>query len=138
MERCRANARLEGVNNVTFAKGTASHLEFNDGQFSNVLSCLTFHEVKDEKDKAEVVAEALRVLTPGGTFVFFDLFDDKSHYPFPDRIMNVVTGSGCTVRVNSPLRELMSLPYPLNDGKALKYARLLTGSKNASVNPNHS
>lgn len=72
---CEQNARLEGVENqTTFQKASASALPFEDGFFDLAVSNLTFHEVSDTKDKREVLREALRVVKPGGRFVFQDLF----------------------------------------------------------------
>jgi SAM-dependent methyltransferase len=39
-----------------------------------------FHEVRSQPDKLKLVREALRVLKPGGSFVFEDVFFAKSHY----------------------------------------------------------
>ncbi|HUX37274.1 MAG TPA: class I SAM-dependent methyltransferase, partial [Rectinemataceae bacterium] len=50
-ERCERNAKLEGIENIGFVQGSASSLPFPDASFSNVISCLTFHEVKDASDK---------------------------------------------------------------------------------------
>jgi ubiquinone/menaquinone biosynthesis C-methylase UbiE len=62
---------------IDFLKASAAELPFNDGEFEIIVSCLTFHEVKDRKNKTEVIKEALRVLKPGGEFVFLDLFKDE-------------------------------------------------------------
>jgi SAM-dependent methyltransferase len=74
------NARVEGVEGVRFVHGSASRLPFGDAEFGTVVSCLTFHEVRDAADKTGSVAEALRVLEPGGRFSFVDLFDDPAFY----------------------------------------------------------
>lgn len=50
---------------------------FNDNEFDVVVSCLTFHEVKDKSDKIKVLKEALRVLKKDGEFIFLDLFLDE-------------------------------------------------------------
>jgi SAM-dependent methyltransferase len=70
------NAALEGVEKVGFVQGNAAALRFAEGEFGRVVSCLTFHEVRDARDKTVSIAEALRVLEPGGRFAFVDLFDD--------------------------------------------------------------
>lgn len=80
-EQCRQNASLEDVGGRTeFIKASASRLPFEDGAFDLVASNFTFHEVQDASDKWKVVAEALRVLKPGGAFVFHDLFLVKAFY----------------------------------------------------------
>lgn len=78
---CESNASIEGVaDRVKFIQGSASELPFADGEFDMVISCLTFHEVRDERDKARLLKEALRVLKKGGEFVFMDLFYDKHQF----------------------------------------------------------
>ena len=50
-----------------------------DDAFDIVVSCLTFHEVKDTNNKIELIKEAIRVLKPGGEFIFLDLFMDEKY-----------------------------------------------------------
>ncbi len=133
LEQCQMNARLEGVGNVEFLKGTAAKTVFTDGRFSCALSCLTFHEVQDESNKLNVVKEALRILKPGGCYVFLDLFDDIQHYPGMNEVRSTVEHCACTITVDKPLSELMPLPYPLNGKKALRFARLLCGTKRSAL-----
>ena len=65
-EQCEKNARLEGVENrITFQKGDAAKLEFEDGTFDAAVSNFVFHEVRTAKDKRKVVKEALRVVKKG-------------------------------------------------------------------------
>lgn len=129
LRQCQINARIEGVENVAFSKEDANKISLDDGRYAYVFSCLTFHEVRDQPDKSQLLNEALRILRPGGTYVFLDLFDDKKHYPRLDDILDTIGISGCSVCENRPLRELMVLPFPLNDRNALRYARLLSGTK---------
>jgi len=56
------NAALEGVQGLRFVHGSASRLPFAEAAFGRVVSCLTFHEVRDVADKTVSVAEALHVL----------------------------------------------------------------------------
>jgi ubiquinone/menaquinone biosynthesis C-methylase UbiE len=86
--QCMQNATLEGVEGrIKFQRASASLLPFKDEAFDLVVSNFTFHEVSDAKDKWDVVAEALRVLKPGGTFVFHDLFLVKSIYGQRDELI---------------------------------------------------
>lgn len=74
-KQCEENAALEGVaGRVGFAQASASKLPFEDGAFGLAVSNLVFHEVKDAKDKRDVIREALRIVKPGGSFAFQDLF----------------------------------------------------------------
>ena len=80
-EQCEKNARLEGVENrITFQKGDAAKLEFEDGTFDAAVSNFVFHEVRTAKDKRKVVKEALRVVKKGGVFSFQDMFSQKALY----------------------------------------------------------
>jgi SAM-dependent methyltransferase len=78
---CEQNAACEGVaDRVKFQKASASALPFENESFDAVVSNLVFHEVRDARDKRDVVKEALRVVKKGGAFAFQDLFLDKSLY----------------------------------------------------------
>ena len=57
---CEKNAEYEGVSDrISFIKASASKLPFDDNEFDVVVSCLTFHEVKDENDKIKVFKEGI-------------------------------------------------------------------------------
>jgi SAM-dependent methyltransferase len=80
-KRCEENCGLEGVGSRTaFIHASASKLPFEDDSFDLVVSNLTFHEVRDTRNKRDVVKESLRVVKKGGRFVFQDLFLLRSHY----------------------------------------------------------
>ncbi|HUX22690.1 MAG TPA: class I SAM-dependent methyltransferase, partial [Spirochaetia bacterium] len=131
--QCQVNARIEGAGNVEFVKASAARTGLENESYQYVVSCLTFHEVRDQPDTAKVVAEALRVLKPGGTYIFVDLFDDNRHYPSVHEIVKTIELAGCTISTDAPLSGLMSLPFPLNDKNALRYARLMSGEKSITV-----
>ncbi len=64
--QCQDNTACVGVaDRVSFHQQSAADLAFPDASFDTVVSCLTFHEVRDAPDRADAVAEALRVLRPG-------------------------------------------------------------------------
>lgn len=56
---------------VNFAQMATEHLQFPDGHFDLVTAHLLFHEIPREI-AAATIAEAFRVLRPGGTFVIWD------------------------------------------------------------------
>src|SRR5689334_22376242 len=86
-ELCEDNARIEGVADRTaFLAQSGAALEFPDDHFDLVVSCLTFHEIRDVGSKADGVVEALRVLRPGGRFAFLDLFGDPEFYGSPEDV----------------------------------------------------
>ncbi|MGE3075037.1 MAG: class I SAM-dependent methyltransferase [Dehalococcoidia bacterium] len=126
-QTCERNAEIEGVGEqVTFVRGSASALPFTDGEFDCVVSCLTFHEVRDLADKTEALTEALRVLAPGGTFVFFDLFSDRTPYPDQRLIGERLEQNGGKAVADVELSSLLRLPFPLQGKRLLKHARLIS------------
>lgn len=94
-KQCEENARIEGVEDrIDFQQASASKLPFADESFDLAVSNLTFHEVKDSKNKLDVVKEALRVLKKGGRFVFQDLFLIKQYYGTPEELTAAVRAMG--------------------------------------------
>lgn len=92
---CERNAQIEGVNGrVAFQKASASALPFEDEYFDVVVSNLVFHEVRDARDKREVIREALRVVKKGGIFVFQDLFLMKPVYGNTDDLVKAIQSWG--------------------------------------------
>jgi SAM-dependent methyltransferase len=92
---CEENAEMEGVaKQVTFQKGSAAALPFDNESMDVVVSNLVFHEVSSVKDKKELVREALRVLKKGGKFVFQDLFLWKRIYGEPDELIESIRSWG--------------------------------------------
>jgi ubiquinone/menaquinone biosynthesis C-methylase UbiE len=123
------NAQLEGVQGLQFLHGSASRLPFADGDFGRVVSSLTFHEVRDVTDKAAGIAEALRVLEPGGRFAFVDLFDDPAIYDGRKQVLKAIQIAGGEVKSAGRLSELLELRFPLTMAKVLKYAVFVSGIK---------
>ncbi|MBW2617688.1 MAG: class I SAM-dependent methyltransferase [Deltaproteobacteria bacterium] len=94
-ETCQANARIEGVaDRVVFQKGSAAALPFPDETFDLAVSNFVFHNVKGVSDKREIIREALRVVRPGGRFVFQDLFLVKQFYGRVDELLATVESFG--------------------------------------------
>ncbi|HVN97223.1 MAG TPA: class I SAM-dependent methyltransferase [Syntrophorhabdaceae bacterium] len=78
---CVENAKAEGVDTRTvFRQASASSLPFDDGIFDLAISNFVFHEVRDARNKKDVIKEALRVVKKGGNFVFQDLFQSRLYY----------------------------------------------------------
>lgn len=129
-EACERNARLEGVSErVSFVRGSAAALRFADAEFDCVVSCLTFHEVRELRDKTESLTEALRVLRPGGIFVLLDLFASSDAFPRPQLVRERLEAGGAVGVSEDPLSSLMPLPFPLNGKRFLNRARLISGEK---------
>jgi len=92
---CEKNAQIEKVSKrVFFQQASAAKLPFEDGAFDAVISNLTFHEVRDVKDKQELVREALRVVKKGGKFAFQDLFLWKAVYGSVDDLLTAIKSWG--------------------------------------------
>lgn len=127
--QCVQNAQLEGVEGIDFKKGSASKLPFESDSFENVVSCLTFHEVRDVQDKTKPVKEAIRVLKPDGRFAFFDLFNDPQHFGSLDSVKKTIEHNQGKIEITTEYSKMENLPFPLNTPKVLKYAVLITGLK---------
>jgi len=123
------NAQLEEVSGLRFIRGSAAQLPFRTACFARVVSCLTFHEVATA-DKTACVAEALRVLQPGGRFAFVDLFDAPEFFGSRQRVFDTISASGAQVLQSQKLSELMALRFPLNTDRVLRHAVLISGQKN--------
>lgn len=94
-KQCQDNAALEGVAARTdFIRASASSLPFADETFDLAVSNLVFHEVKDSRDKRDVIREALRVVKKGGSFVFQDLFLLEQYYGKTDDLVADLKASG--------------------------------------------
>lgn len=95
--QCERNAAAESVvNRIQFERGDAARLAFADDAFDAVVSNFVFHEVKTQPDKQQLVLEALRVLKPGGSFAFQDLFDSKMVYGDIRRLFDRLRADGYT------------------------------------------
>jgi cyclopropane fatty-acyl-phospholipid synthase-like methyltransferase len=68
------NAALEGVDDrVAVETGDMRALPFLDGCFSVVVSSLAIHNIPSNADRARAIAEAWRVLEPGGRMAIADI-----------------------------------------------------------------
>lgn len=125
---CINNFRAENIGNkVEFRKETASDLPDDIGMFDCVVSCLTFHEVKDVNDKTVSIREALKHLKTGGKFIFIDLFQDTKYYPDPRKIDQVIESQNGIVTERIRLSKTMELPFPLKHKKVLGHAEMISG-----------
>jgi ubiquinone/menaquinone biosynthesis C-methylase UbiE len=69
---CEDNAKAEGVSNVSFQRGDATHLDFPDGSFDAVTSNYVYHNIPG--DRQTYLLETLRILRKGGSFALHDIF----------------------------------------------------------------
>ncbi len=127
---CEANAEYEGVlDKINFIKASASKLPFNDNEFDLVVSCLTFHEVKDERDKIKVLKEALRVLKNNGEFIFLDLFLDERIFGNNIEFFKDINSLGVSEVKVEKLESIIELPSILLHKKVLGKAVVIYGKK---------
>jgi SAM-dependent methyltransferase len=127
---CETNARLEGMGDrTTFRKASAAALPFEDGQFDAVVSNLTFHEVKDAKDKREVIREALRVVKKGGRFTFQDLFLMKPTYGDPEDLVKTIKSWGIEKVEFIDTHDEPFIPGPLKLAFMVGTIGIITGEK---------
>ncbi|MDO5292037.1 MAG: class I SAM-dependent methyltransferase [bacterium] len=75
---CEHNAELEGVHNVSFARGNAIKLQFPDESFDAVTSNYVYHNITG-MDKQRLLLESLRVLKKGGVFAIHDLMSPSRY-----------------------------------------------------------
>jgi len=74
------NASLEGVlDRVTIETGDMRALPFPDASFDLVVSSLAIHNIRSHADQRRAVAEAYRVLAPGGRFIVADIRAARSY-----------------------------------------------------------
>ena len=128
---CESNAKIENVNQqIEFTKASASKLPFQDCSFDAVVSCLTFHEVKDTSDKNKVIDEALRVLKSGGQFVFFDLFNDQTMFNnYKDLIANIESNHAYIGETSNISQLIPNAPIIFKHKKVLGNGILIVGVK---------
>jgi SAM-dependent methyltransferase len=94
-EACEKNAAAEGVlDRVRFQKASAVALPFEDEYFDAAISNFVFHEVRDVRDKTELVKEALRVVRKGGRFCFQDSHVGGGTYGNPRELLQAMRGWG--------------------------------------------
>lgn len=84
-----------------------------DESFDVVVSNFTFHEVRDARDKREVIREALRVLRKGGWFSLQDVFLDKRLYGDIADLLETIRGWGVEQVLFTDSGALDGTPYTL-------------------------
>ena len=75
---CENNAKAEGVENVSFRQGDATHLDFPDETFDTVASNYVYHNIPSN-DRQAILLETLRTLKKGGTFAIHDIFSESKY-----------------------------------------------------------
>ena len=121
------NVMIEGLGEqVSFARHSASALPYRSA-FDVLVSCLTFHEVRDAVSATDAVVASLDTLKAGGRFLLLDLFGSAKHYPSIESVRAALENAGATVHEARRLGEVIDLPFPLGITQALGDAVLVTG-----------
>jgi SAM-dependent methyltransferase len=104
LELARANARRAGVDNAEFLEGYLEEIPLEDGSVDVVISnCVINLAV----DKRAVLAEATRVLRPGGRFAISDVVADPDLDEATRQDMALWTGCVAGALTESEYREAL-------------------------------
>jgi SAM-dependent methyltransferase len=133
--RCAANAAEGVAGRTSFADADAASLPFADGSFDAVVSNFLFHEVRRVKDKRLLLEEALRVLKPGGVFVFQDLFLWRRVYGPIDDLKRAVESWGIRTADLVDTSRSPFIPRALKLPFMLGTAAILCGRKALEAGP---
>ena len=117
---------------ATFRRMDAAQLDFPDESFDVVVSVMCFHEVRPPAGATMsgplvAVAEALRVLRPGGDFVLVDRFADPHDYGDPAALAALLRCASGLRRES--LVETLNIPWPLRAKLSLGPVEVLSGQK---------
>lgn len=74
VEKARAEAAAEGIENVEFSLGDATALELEDASVDGAVTRVSFHHIPAPQ---RVLEQMARVVRPGGTVVVSDLLTDE-------------------------------------------------------------
>ena len=115
-----------------FHRMDAARLAFDDESFDVVVSVMCFHEVRapagvNMRGPLVALSEALRVLRPGGVFVFVDRFAAAADYGEPRELEAVLQAT--TGLRREPLVATLAVPWPLKSKRALGPVDMLSGRK---------
>ena len=75
---CKENAIAEGCENISFQKGDATKLPFENESFDAVVSNYVYHNIPST-DRQAILLETLRTLKKGGTFALHDIFSKNKY-----------------------------------------------------------
>jgi ubiquinone/menaquinone biosynthesis C-methylase UbiE len=101
----RANQRKAGIDNVEFLKGEIEHIPLPDASVDVIISnCV----INLSADKRRVLAEAFRVLKPGGRFAVSDVVVKGDLPPEVRRSMELWVGCIAGALEEGEFRRLLS------------------------------
>jgi SAM-dependent methyltransferase len=136
-EQAACETRLSRLGlGAAFQRMDAGALAFPDESFDLVVSVMCFHEVRAAAGASlpgplAALAEALRVLRPGGMFVLIDRFGSSADYGDPARLMMILQATQDLRR--EPLVSTLGVPWPLRTRRALGPVEMLSGRRTPQV-----
>jgi len=126
---CEKNATIMGVaDRIEFKKASAESLPFNNEEFDVAVSNFVFHEVRQAKDRRDVIKEALRVVRKGGIFSFQDLFLNKHYYGKTKELLQTIKSWGVEEVNFKETNNLIRIPRLLRNSMMLGKIGVLYGS----------
>jgi ubiquinone/menaquinone biosynthesis C-methylase UbiE len=129
-QRCEENAVRCGVNTRTrFIQASAAALPFEDDTFDAVVSHFVFHEVSQVENKLDALIEALRVLRPGGSFAFHDMFFEPRFYGATDNLVRQLEALGAADIDLIDWRRQMHVPWIMQSRRVLGRCGIVRGRK---------
>jgi len=110
----------------------AARLDFPDESFDVVVSVMCFSEERAPRGATMrgpliALSEVLRMLRPGGAFVFVDRFADAADYGKLGELAAVLAVTSGLRRES--LVTTLGVPWPLNTRRALGPVELISGRK---------
>jgi SAM-dependent methyltransferase len=127
---CWENARIGGVEKrIQFVEGDAAQLVFDSGLFDVVISNLTLHEVKSAPHARDALCEALRVVKPGGRFVFIDHFYEEKYFGKSETFNPFLSSLGLLRVECVPIKQLLPIPFLLMHPKIFGRVGIIRGVK---------
>ena len=72
------------------------------------------------------------MLKSGGRFAFVDLFDDPDTYHGRELVIEAIAKAGGELESARCLSQIAPLKWPMDTGKALKYAVVVAGTKRSA------
>jgi ubiquinone/menaquinone biosynthesis C-methylase UbiE len=88
-----------------------------------------FHEVSQVENKLDALIEALRVLRPGGSFAFHDMFFEPRFYGATDNLVRQLEALGAADIDLIDWRRQMHVPWIMQSRRVLGRCGIVRGRK---------
>jgi len=112
----RARRKADGISGLRFEQGYAQELPYADRSFDRVLSSMMLHHL-DADLRADALAEAYRVLSPGGSMHVLDFVGNHGWtVDGADELLELLRGCGFEATVMGTRRTRLFGPVALLRG----------------------